>query len=138
MVGLIVKPELPAKDVDLSDDADVNRYYYYICNGVDTINAAGIDEKAVRKILVLVPKILRKRYPDFSNNLMAEIKEGFTMNMKRAIIEFALTDYLEEHAKVVPSKGDELNVGQNMKLNRVNLANLTNLTYVVLREGDEC
>jgi dynein heavy chain len=101
MVGLIVKPELPSKDVDLSDDADINRYYYYICNGVDTIHAAGIDEKAVERILALVPKILRERYPDFSDNLMTEIKEGFTTHIKRAIVEFALTDYLEEHAKVV-------------------------------------
>ncbi|KAH0950776.1 hypothetical protein HN011_006322 [Eciton burchellii] len=100
MVGLIVKPELPSEDVDLSDDADINRYYYYICNGVDTIHAAGIDEKAVERILALVPKILRERYPDFSDNLMTEIKEGFTTHIKRAIVEFALTDYLEEHAKV--------------------------------------
>jgi len=115
MVGLIVKPELPAKDVDLSDDADINRYYYYICNGVDTIHAAGIDEEAVERILALVPKILRKRYPDFSDNLMVEIKEGFTTNIKRAIVEFALTDYLEEHdVKVVALRGAS-NIGQNMR-----------------------
>jgi len=115
MVGLIVKPELPAKDVDLSNDADINRYYYYICNGVDTIHAAGIDEEAVERILALVPKILRKRYPDFSDNLMVEIKEGFTTNIKRAIVEFALTDYFEEDdVKVVALQGAS-NIGQNMR-----------------------
>ncbi|EZA62718.1 Dynein heavy chain 7, axonemal [Ooceraea biroi] len=97
MVGLIVKPELPAKDVDLSDDKDINRYYYYICNGVDTIHTASIEEELVRAILVLVPENLRDQFPDFSNNLMTEIKEDFTRNIKRAIVDFALTDHTEEY-----------------------------------------
>lgn len=96
MIGLIVKPELPAKDIDLSDDRDVNRYYYYICNGVDTIHTASIEQIFVEAILDLVPSNLRNQFPDFANNLMIEIKEDFIKNMKRAIVEFALTDPFEE------------------------------------------
>ncbi|XP_019885750.1 dynein heavy chain 7, axonemal-like [Ooceraea biroi] len=109
MVGLIVKPELPAKDVDLSDDKDINRYYYYICNGVDTIHTASIEEELVRAILVLVPENLRDQFPDFSNNLMTEIKEDFTRNIKRAIVDFALTDHTEEYlSKLDGIEGGEL------------------------------
>jgi len=96
MIGLIVKPELPAKDIDLSDDRDVNRYYYYICNGVDTIHTASIEQIFVEAILDLVPSNLRNQFPDFANNLMIEIKEDFIKNMKRAIVKFALTDPFEE------------------------------------------
>lgn len=98
IVGLIVKPELPAKDIDLSDDRDVNRYYYYICNGVDTIHTASIEQVFVEAMLDLVPSNLRDQFPDFANNLMIEIKEDFIKNMKRAIVEFALTDPFEEYS----------------------------------------
>ncbi|XP_025075890.1 dynein heavy chain 7, axonemal-like isoform X2 [Pogonomyrmex barbatus] len=101
LVGLIVKPELPEKDWDLSDDKDVNRYYYYLCNGVDTIHTASIDV-FIEAILNLVPGILRDKFPDFANNLMLEIKEDFTKNIKKAIVKFALTHPSEEH----PSKFD--------------------------------
>lgn len=97
MVGLIVKPELSAKDIDLGDDKDVNRYYYYICNGVDTIHTASIEQVFIEAILDLVPSNLRDQFPDFANNLMIEIKEDFIKNIKKAIIEFALADPSEEY-----------------------------------------
>jgi len=96
MVGLIVKPELPEKDVDLSDDKDVNRYYYYICNGVDTIRTVSIENVFVEAILDLVPGSLRDKFPDCAGDLILEIKEDFTKNMKKAIVEFALRDPSEE------------------------------------------
>lgn len=101
MVGLIVKPELPEKDVDLSDDKDINRYYYYICNGVDTIRTVSIEDVFVEAILDLVPSSLRDKFPDFANNLILEIKEDFTKNMKKAIVEFALTDISKERLSQV-------------------------------------
>ncbi|KYQ53326.1 Dynein heavy chain 7, axonemal [Trachymyrmex zeteki] len=97
MVGLIVKPELLEKDVDLSDDKDVNRYYYYICNGVDTIHTVSIEDVFVEAILELVPGSLREKFPDFAGDLILEIKKDFTKNMKKAIVEFALADPSEEH-----------------------------------------
>lgn len=106
MVGLIVKPELPdIVSVDLSDDRDVNRYYYYICNGVDTVRTVSIDEDLVLAILGLVPGGLRERFPDLVDELMIEIKEDFTRNIKRAIVEFALADpFKERPSEVTPIK----------------------------------
>jgi len=106
MVGLIVKPELPEKDVDLSDDKDINKYYYYICNGVDTIHTVSIEDIFVEAILDLVPSNLRDKFPDFASELILEIKEDFTKNMKKAIVEFALAD---------PSKEQLLEVGHRKK-----------------------
>ncbi|XP_025992810.1 dynein heavy chain 7, axonemal-like [Solenopsis invicta] len=96
MVGLIVKPELPEMDVDLSDDKDINRYYYYVCNGVDTIHTVSIEDVFVEAILDLVPGSLRDKFSNFASDLILEIKKDFTMNMKKAIVEFALTDPSEE------------------------------------------
>lgn len=96
MVGLIVKPELPEKDADLRDDKDVNRYYYYISNGVDTIHTASIEE-IFTTILDLIPSDLRDQFADFTNKLMLEIKEDFTRNIKKAIVKFALAKPFEEH-----------------------------------------
>lgn len=101
MVGLIVRPELPEKGVDLSDDKDVNRYYYYICNGVDTIHTVSIEDVFVEAILDLVPGNLRDKFPDFAGDLILEIKEDFTKNMKKAIVEFALVDPSQEHPSEV-------------------------------------
>ncbi|KYN44278.1 Dynein heavy chain 7, axonemal [Trachymyrmex septentrionalis] len=102
MVGLIVKPELEM-DVDLSDDKDINRYYYYICNGVDTIRTVSIEDVFAEAILDLVPGSLREKFPDFVVDLILEIKEDFTKNMKKAIVEYALADPFEEY----PSQKDE-------------------------------
>ncbi|KAL6424717.1 hypothetical protein ACFW04_009995 [Cataglyphis niger] len=104
MVGLIEKPELPAMDIDLSDDRDINRYYYYICNGVDTIHTAHIEQVFIDAILDLVSSNLRDQFPDLTNKVMAEIKEDFTKNIKKAIIKFALTDPAEEY----PSEFDAI------------------------------
>lgn len=101
MVGLIVKPEQPDISVDLSDDRDVNRYYHYICNGVDTVHTVSIDEDLVVTILGLIPSGLRERFPDLFDKLTTEIKEDFTRNMKRAIVEFALADPFKEYPSEV-------------------------------------
>ncbi|XP_050461697.1 dynein axonemal heavy chain 7-like [Cataglyphis hispanica] len=97
-------------DIDLSDDRDVNRYYYYICNGVDTIHTAHIEQVFIDAILDLVSSNLRDQLPDFTNKIMAEIKEDFTKNIKKAIVKFALTDPDEEY----PSEFDEIKEDQRL------------------------
>ena len=97
MVGLTVKPELPHVNIDLDNDQDVNRYYNYICNGVDTNLAAQIQADVLEDILKLIPYSLRDRFNYCAEDLMVEIKEGFTRNIKKAILQFALQDPLQEH-----------------------------------------
>ncbi|XP_076670804.1 dynein axonemal heavy chain 7 [Andrena cerasifolii] len=95
--GLTVKPELPHVDVDLNNDQDVNRYYNYICNGVDTILTAQIQADIVEDILKLIPYSLRERFNYYADDLLAEVKEDFTRNIKKAILQFALQDPLQGH-----------------------------------------
>ncbi|CAK9814603.1 Dynein axonemal heavy chain 7 [Anthophora plagiata] len=97
MVGLIVKTELPGVNIDLNNDKDVNRYYNYICNGVDTVHAVKIQDDVLEMILSLVPSNLRGRFEYHTEDLLFEIKAIFTENIKKAILEYALQDPMEEY-----------------------------------------
>lgn len=91
----MVQPELPRVDVDLKNDKGVNRYYYYIRNGVDSVHVTPLDIKALATILELVPK----RLCDFEKlkaELIKEIKDEFLVAIKRSIVEFVLKDPNQE------------------------------------------
>lgn len=95
MVSLIVKTELPNLDINLSNDEDVNRYYNYICNGIDTVHTVQIQDNVIEKILLLVPYCLRVRFTYYTENLLIEIKDIYTRNIKKAILQYALQDPIE-------------------------------------------
>ncbi|KOX76420.1 Dynein heavy chain 7, axonemal [Melipona quadrifasciata] len=95
VVSLIVKTELPNIDIDLSNDEDVNRYYNYICNGIDTVHTVQIQDNVIEKILLLVPYYLRVRFTYYTENLLIEIKDIYTRNIKKAILQYALQDPVE-------------------------------------------
>lgn len=90
MVSLITKPELPNVDIDLNNDEDVNRYYNYVCNGVDTVHTVQIQDVVIEKILLLVPYHLRDRFAYYTESLLIEIKDTYTRNIKKAILQYAL------------------------------------------------
>ncbi|XP_063979948.1 dynein axonemal heavy chain 7-like [Diachasmimorpha longicaudata] len=92
MVGLIVKPE-GFHDVR---DKDVNRYYNYVRNGVDTIHVANMGENDVEKILSLVPSDFRERFQDFTKELLEQIREDYVGAIKQSIVDFVLSDPFQE------------------------------------------
>lgn len=104
MVGLVVMPELPKPEIDLCSDSQINRYYNYISNGADTFYTAQIHEDVLEKILDLVPCNLRHRFNSCTEDLLKEIKDTFTTNIKKAILEFALLDPLQEYLHEVDSR----------------------------------
>ncbi|XP_068992612.1 dynein axonemal heavy chain 7 [Neodiprion pinetum] len=90
-VGTVVKPDLPRIDVDLKGDREVNRYYYYIRNGVDAIHVAPLESKILDNISLLVPKTLWGY--EVRDKLVKEIKDDFLLAVKRSIVEFVLKDF---------------------------------------------
>ncbi|XP_078046876.1 dynein axonemal heavy chain 7-like [Augochlora pura] len=100
MVGLLVKPELPKSDVDLSLDANLNRYYNYISNGADTFHAQ-IHDDVLQNILHLVPYCLRDQFYHCTEDLLFEIKDRYTRDIKKAVLQFALQDALQEQLQKV-------------------------------------
>ena len=95
VVSLIVKTELTNIDIDLSNDEDVNRYYNYICNGIDTLHTVQIQDNVIEKILLLVPYYLRVRFTYYTESLLIEIKDIYSRNIKKAILQYALQDSVE-------------------------------------------
>ena len=95
VVSFIVKTELTNIDIDLSNDEDVNRYYNYICNGIDTLHTVQIQDNVIEKILLLVPYYLRVRFTYYTESLLIEIKDIYSRNIKKAILQYALQDPVE-------------------------------------------
>nr|XP_031838488.1 dynein heavy chain 7, axonemal-like [Nomia melanderi] len=128
MVGLVVKPELPKSEIDLRLDPQINRYYNYISNGVDTFYMAQIHEDVLEKILDLVPCNLRDRFNYCTEDLLKEIKDTFTTNIKKAILEFALLNPLQEYLH--EEEGSHL-LSKLMGQVRERIAILQNTLYLI-------
>ncbi|XP_011298266.1 dynein heavy chain 7, axonemal-like [Fopius arisanus] len=92
MVGLIVKP----KGLDAVSDKDVNRYYNYVRNGVDTIHVANIGKDDVEKIVKLVPYEFRQRFENFMEELMGQVREDYVGAIKQSIVDFVLSDPFQD------------------------------------------
>lgn len=118
-----MKPELPEQDIDLNNDQDVNRYYNYIFTGVDMTHTVEIQDDVLENILNLVPYSLRDRFGYHTETLLIEIKEGFRRNIKKAILQFALRNPLQEYLMEVEEVRLMLNLIDQLRENREFLRN---------------
>ena len=96
MVGLTIKPELPEEGFDINNDRDINRYYYYIRNGIDTIHVTSIDDQTIAKIIQLIPEKWHRRFKELAELLITEIRNDFIFGIKKSIVEFVLTDPFQD------------------------------------------
>ncbi|KXS15928.1 hypothetical protein M427DRAFT_111568 [Gonapodya prolifera JEL478] len=79
----------------------VQRYYYYIANGVDTARVAGMDDGWLRNVVRLLPEhsskvgseaIGRRARESLMENLEEEMREDYLTSVKKAIVDFVLKD----------------------------------------------
>ncbi|XP_015609892.1 dynein heavy chain 7, axonemal isoform X2 [Cephus cinctus] len=98
LIGLIVKPGIPNEALDLYNDNEINRYYYYIRNGMDTIHVAPIEVENLLKILNLIPHKFRERFPESVKSIINEIKENFIVAIKKSIVDFVMKNPFEQDA----------------------------------------
>ncbi|KNE71129.1 hypothetical protein AMAG_15798 [Allomyces macrogynus ATCC 38327] len=84
-----------------SDDADepsvqeretMQKYYYYITNGVDTTQVAEMDRRWLAHVLHLIPSRLKDAFPVSVATLSGEMREDYHMSVKKAIVDFVLRD----------------------------------------------
>jgi dynein heavy chain len=72
-------------DLNRSESVDkLQRYYYYIANGVDTLNVAELEQHWIDNILALIPKKLRQLQESIET-LSSEMREDYHMSVKKAI-----------------------------------------------------
>lgn len=82
-----------------AEERDVLRYYYYIKHGVDTIHVSPIKVDVLKRINALIPsKYLR--YPAIIETNLNEVKNEYTMSVKKAVVDFVLGETLHKNSQL--------------------------------------
>ncbi|KAI8803834.1 dynein heavy chain and region D6 of dynein motor-domain-containing protein [Cladochytrium replicatum] len=83
-----------AEAVKPQQDKDVmQRYYYYIANGIDTNRVAEMEDRWLENVLRLLPAVLKSRHHRIVQVLSGEMRDDYHMSVKKAIaVDFVLKD----------------------------------------------
>ncbi|KAJ3181753.1 Dynein heavy chain 7, axonemal [Geranomyces variabilis] len=74
----------------------MQRYYYYITNGIDTHHVAEMENQWLENVLKLLPQSLKTWHQTMLKTLSAEMREDYHMSVKKAIVDFVLKDPREK------------------------------------------
>ena len=74
----------------------LQRYYYYIQNGIDTEHVAPMEDIWLDHVLCLVPNRLKDGLADYIEMLSDEMREDYLLSVKKAIVDFVLRDPREK------------------------------------------
>ncbi len=100
----------------------LQRYHYYISNGIDTEHVAPMEDSWLQHIMSLVKEPLKK-HEETIENLCDEIKEDYLMSVKKAIVDFVLNDPMSKEEEGRPKTASELSA-------RIKSANKLDLTQM--------
>ena len=65
--------------------SDLQRYYYYINNGIDTEHVAPMEDSWLINVLHLVSNDLKTGHSETIENLSDEMREDYLLSVKKAI-----------------------------------------------------
>jgi hypothetical protein len=85
--------KIPKLDLNFDptpDDLGELRYSFYIHHGLDAINIGDIMDEWLENIWKNVPEKLRLAYDELFAELNAEVRDGYRIAVKRAMVEFVL------------------------------------------------
>ncbi|ORX87075.1 hypothetical protein BCR32DRAFT_215666 [Anaeromyces robustus] len=68
----------------------MQRYYYYITNGIDTYNVADMDNEWLLHVLNYIPMKYKLNCKEKLIELANEMRKDYNMSIKRAIVDFVL------------------------------------------------
>ncbi|KAI8819310.1 dynein heavy chain and region D6 of dynein motor-domain-containing protein [Fimicolochytrium jonesii] len=80
----------------LQEKDTMQRYYYYITNGIDTHHVAEMEDQWLENVLRLLPDELKVFHQMTLDTLSAEMREDYHMSVKKAIVDFVLKDPREK------------------------------------------
>ena len=74
----------------------LQRYYYYVTNGVNTHQVAEMDERWLQHVLRMLPRALTDKFKPTLNLIANEMKDDYMTSVKKAIVDFVLKDPLDK------------------------------------------
>ncbi|KAJ3193186.1 Dynein heavy chain 7, axonemal [Irineochytrium annulatum] len=84
---------VPEESVDRLQDKDtLQRYYYYISNGIDTHHVAEMENEWLENVLNLLSEPLKTNHQHTLSTLSSEMRDDYHMSVKKAIVDFVLKD----------------------------------------------
>ncbi|KAJ3108807.1 Dynein heavy chain 7, axonemal [Phlyctochytrium bullatum] len=93
-IRAVLSPAQPAKRK--KGCVMMQRYYYYILNGIDTYHVAEMEEVWLQNVLNLLSSELKLRHETTVQMLSSEMKDDYHMSVKKAIVDFVLKDPREK------------------------------------------
>ncbi|RKO99706.1 hypothetical protein CXG81DRAFT_14142 [Caulochytrium protostelioides] len=76
----------------MDEHTSLQRYYYYISNGIDAHHIADMDPHWFDHVIKLLSPTIVERYQDTLASLGNEMRENYILSVKTAIIDFVLQD----------------------------------------------
>ncbi|KAI9347975.1 dynein heavy chain and region D6 of dynein motor-domain-containing protein [Zopfochytrium polystomum] len=74
------------------DKENMQRYYYYVSNGIDTQHVAEMEDVWLANVLGLLSDRLKAHHSDTLDQLSNEMRDDYHMSVKKAIVDFVLKD----------------------------------------------
>ncbi|KAI8853125.1 dynein heavy chain and region D6 of dynein motor-domain-containing protein [Chytridium lagenaria] len=82
----------PAIPDAIMDKDTMQRYYYYILNGIDTYHVAEMEDEWLDNVLKLLSEKLKVHHQITLDSLSSEMRDDYHMSVKKAIVDFVLKD----------------------------------------------
>ncbi|KAJ3389327.1 Dynein heavy chain 7, axonemal [Entophlyctis sp. JEL0112] len=80
-----------------SDKDTMQRYYYYISNGIDTQHVAEMEDEWLLNVLSLLSDSLKSNHKSVVSSLSNEMRDDYHMSVKKAIVDFVLKDHRQKN-----------------------------------------
>ncbi|TPX70976.1 hypothetical protein CcCBS67573_g06369 [Chytriomyces confervae] len=89
------------------DKDTMQRYYYYISNGIDTHHVAEMEDEWLSNVLSLLSENLKSNHKITVFSLSNEMRDDYHMSVKKAIVDFVLKDHRQKNGETESDSNEE-------------------------------
>lgn len=111
--------EMLKRPLNSQERETLQKYYYYIQNGIDTFAVATMDPSWWTNVMKLIPATYRQtRYEKQLLRLASEMRDEYMMSVKKSIVDFVLKE-----ASITASRGPGSDAGLSLTGQQDSLTN---------------